>query len=221
MQISPDIEPLHAKIIVESDFGDIGIEDISLTKGILKEKHGKKYKLKKRRDYEIFPGRKFYITKNIGLTLFQGKNKEIEHYLEELNMEHLKDYLYTKKPTLFDQNNENEIADDSNLPLEFEHESRVNTEDFNNFDYIPMDDEYLNDELRKYKLEDEKILKEVLEAPNNLGEIINNTNNKTAYLHEDERLNIDKGIHQEIDQMLTQRLTRKQYQQYSINENNS
>ena len=140
------IESLHAKVIVSDDFKDIGIEDISISNTIFREKDGQRLKLKKRREYELIPNRIFYLTQKMKFFLFEGKLETIENYLKENNMGYYIDYLRSKsdlyQPKREEEDNisliESKKEEEENKVKEI-----VNIEDFNNFDYIPGDEAYI------------------------------------------------------------------------------
>ena len=182
------IESLHAKVIVSDDFKDIGIEDISISNTIFREKDGQRLKLKKRREYELIPNRIFYLTQKMKFFLFEGKLETIENYLKENNMGYYIDYLRSKsdlyQPKREEEDNisliESKKEEEENKVKEI-----VNIEDFNNFDYIPGDEAYIAKE-EEEKKEKEKIISELLEPPKDINEILPKESNiNLSYDEED------------------------------------
>ena len=152
------IEALHAKVTVNDEFNDIGIEDISISNTIYREKNGTRTKLKKRREYELFPNRIFYLTLKMKFFLYEGQIEQIEKYLRDNNLSYYIGYLKSKAND-YHIKEKNEDEDDDNLSLEYREEKNssepkkvVNIEDFNNFDYIPGDE--------KYKVEEDNVNEE-------------------------------------------------------------
>lgn len=202
------IESLHAKVIVSDDFKDIGIEDISISNTIFREKDGQRLKLKKRREYELIPNRIFYLTQKMKFFLFEGKLETIENYLKENNMGYYIDYLRSKSD-LYQPKREEE----DNISLieskKEEEENRVkeivNIEDFNNFDYIPGDEAYIAKE-EEEKKEKEKIISELLEPPKDINEILPKESNiNLSYDEED------------IGKMLSERLRKRKKENSLLN----
>ncbi len=194
------IESLHAKVIVSDDFKDIGIEDISISNTIFREKDGQRLKLKKRREYELIPNRIFYLTQKMKFFLFEGKLETIENYLKENNMGYYIDYLRSKsdlyQPKREEEDNisliESKKEEEENKVKEI-----VNIEDFNNFDYIPGDEAYIAKE-EEEKKEKEKIISELLEPPKDINEILPKESNiNLSYDEED------------IGKMLSERLRKR------------
>ena len=194
------IESLHAKVIVSDDFKDIGIEDISISNTIFREKDGQRLKLKKRREYELIPNRIFYLTQKMKFFLFEGKLDTIENYLKENNMGYYIDYLRSKsdlyQPKREEEDNisliESKKEEEENKVKEI-----VNIEDFNNFDYIPGDEAYIAKE-EEEKKEKEKIISELLEPPKDINEILPKESNiNLSYDEED------------IGKMLSERLRKR------------
>ena len=194
------IESLHAKVIVSDDFKDIGIEDISISNTIFREKDGQRLKLKKRREYELIPNRIFYLTQKMKFFLFEGKLETIENYLKENNMGYYIDYLRSKsdlyQPKREEEDNisliESKKEEEENKVKEI-----VNIEDFNNFDYIPGDEAYIAKE-EEEKKEKEKIISELLEPPKDINEILPKESNiNLSYDEED------------IEKMLSERLRKR------------
>ena len=202
------IESLHAKVIVSDDFKDIGIEDISISNTIFREKDGQRLKLKKRREYELIPNRIFYLTQKMKFFLFEGKLETIENYLKENNMGYYIDYLRSKsdlyQPKREEEDNisliESKKEEEENKAKEI-----VNIEDFNNFDYIPGDEAYIAKE-EEEKKEKEKIISELLEPPKDINEILpKETNIDLSYDEED------------IGKMLSERLRKRKKENSLLN----
>ena len=202
------IESLHAKVIVSDDFKDIGIEDISISNTIFREKDGQRLKLKKRREYELIPNRIFYLTQKMKFFLFEGKLETIENYLKENNMGYYIDYLRSKsdlyQPKREEEDNisliESKKEEEENKVKEI-----VNIEDFNNFDYIPGDEAYIAKE-EEEKKEKEKIISELLEPPKDINEILPKESNiNLSYDEED------------IGKMLSERLRKRKKENSLLN----
>ena len=202
------IESLHAKVIVSDDFKDIGIEDISISNTIFREKDGQRLKLKKRREYELIPNRIFYLTQKMKFFLFEGKLETIENYLKENNMGYYIDYLRSKsdlyQPKREEEDNisliESKKEEEENKVKEI-----VNIEDFNNFDYIPGDEAYIAKEEEETK-EKEKIISELLEPPKDINEILPKESNiNLSYDEED------------IGKMLSERLRKRKKENSLLN----
>ena len=202
------IESLHAKVIVSDDFKDIGIEDISISNTIFREKDGQRLKLKKRREYELIPNRTFYLTQKMKFFLFEGKLEAIENYLKENNMGYYIDYLRSKsdlyQPKREEEDNisliESKKEEEENKVKEI-----VNIEDFNNFDYIPGDEAYIAKE-EEEKKEKEKIISELLEPPKDINEILPKESNiNLSYDEED------------IGKMLSERLRKRKKENSLLN----
>lgn len=202
------IESLHAKVIVSDDFKDIGIEDISISNTIFREKDGQRLKLKKRREYELIPNRIFYLTQKMKFFLFEGKLETIENYLKENNMGYYIDYLRSKsdlyQPKREEEDNisliESKKEEEENKVKEI-----VNIEDFNNFDYIPGDEVYIAKE-EEEKKEKEKIISELLEPPKDINEILPKESNiNLSYDEED------------IGKMLSERLRKRKKENSLLN----
>lgn len=202
------IESLHAKVIVSDDFKDIGIEDISISNTIFREKDGQRLKLKKRREYELIPNRIFYLTQKMKFFLFEGKLETIENYLKENNMGYYIDYLRSKsdlyQPKREEEDNisliESKKEEEENKVKEI-----VNIEDFNNFDYIPGDEAYIAKE-EEEKKEKEKIISELLEPPKDINEIL------------PKESNIDLSYDEEdIGKMLSERLRKRKKENSLLN----
>lgn len=202
------IESLHAKVIVSDDFKDIGIEDISISNTIFREKDGQRLKLKKRREYELIPNRIFYLTQKMKFFLFEGKLDTIENYLKENNMGYYIDYLRSKsdlyQPKREEEDNisliESKKEEEENKVKEI-----VNIEDFNNFDYIPGDEAYIAKE-EEEKKEKEKIISELLEPPKDINEILPKESNiNLSYDEED------------IGKMLSERLRKRKKENSLLN----
>ena len=202
------IESLHAKVIVSDDFKDIGIEDISISNTIFREKDGQRLKLKKRREYELIPNRIFYLTQKMKFFLFEGKLETIENYLKENNMGYYIDYLRSKsdlyQPRREEEDNisliESKKEEEENKVKEI-----VNIEDFNNFDYIPGDEAYIAKE-EEEKKEKEKIISELLEPPKDINEILPKESNiNLSYDEED------------IGKMLSERLRKRKKENSLLN----
>ena len=202
------IESLHAKVIVSDDFKDIGIEDISISNTIFREKDGQRLKLKKRREYELIPNRTFYLTQKMKFFLFEGKLETIENYLKENNMGYYIDYLRSKsdlyQPKREEEDNisliESKKEEEENKVKEI-----VNIEDFNNFDYIPGDEAYIAKE-EEEKKEKEKIISELLEPPKDINEILPKESNiNLSYDEED------------IGKMLSERLRKRKKENSLLN----
>ena len=202
------IESLHAKVIVSDDFKDIGIEDISISNTIFREKDGQRLKLKKRREYELIPNRIFYLTQKMKFFLFEGKLEIIENYLKENNMGYYIDYLRSKsdlyQPKREEEDNisliESKKEEEENKVKEI-----VNIEDFNNFDYIPGDEAYIAKE-EEEKKEKEKIISELLEPPKDINEILPKESNiNLSYDEED------------IGKMLSERLRKRKKENSLLN----
>ena len=202
------IESLHAKVIVSDDFKDIGIEDISISNTIFREKDGQRLKLKKRREYELIPNRIFYLTQKMKFFLFEGKLETIENYLKENNMGYYIDYLRSKsdlyQPKREEEDNisliESKKEEEENKAKEI-----VNIEDFNNFDYIPGDEAYIAKE-EEEKKEKEKIISELLEPPKDINEILPKESNiNLSYDEED------------IGKMLSERLRKRKKENSLLN----
>ena len=224
------IESLHAKVIVNDSFNDIGIEDISISNTIYKEKLGKKIKLKKRREYELVPNRTFYLTLKMTFFLFEGSLEQIERFLKENNMGFYIDYLKTKIDSLKSSLSKND-EDDDNLSLEYRDKDNktiaFKSEDFNNFDYIPGEDNYNEEHFEKnnekneehveevdikYKLgtfktdDEKKILSELLDLPKDITELLP----KNEDDDDKKVINLQNNIEEDFGQMLSERLrTRK------------
>ena len=202
------IESLHAKVIVNDDFKDIGIEDISISNTIYREKDGQKLKLKKRREYELFPNRIFYLTHKMKFFLFEGKLETIEKYLKDNNMSYYIDYLKSKSELYQSKQEEEEniSVEESRKEEETNKEKEiVNIEDFNNFDYIPGDEAYIEKE-EKEKKEKEKITSDLLEPPKDINEILpKDTNINISYDEED------------IGKMLSERLRKRKKENSLLN----
>ena len=206
------IESLHAKVIVSDDFKDIGIEDISISNTIFREKDGQRLKLKKRREYELIPNRIFYLTQKMKFFLFEGKLETIENYLKENNMGYYIDYLRSKsdlyQPKREEEDNisliESKKEEEENKVKEI-----VNIEDFNNFDYIPGDEAYIAKE-EEEKKEKEKIISELLEPPKDINEILPKESNiNLSYDEED------------IGKMLSERLRKRKKENSLLNKKHS
>ena len=202
------IESLHAKVIVSDDFKDIGIEDISISNTIFREKDGQRLKLKKRREYELIPNRIFYLTQKMKFFIFEGKLETIENYLKENNMGYYIDYLRSKsdlyQPKREEEDNisliESKKEEEENKVKEI-----VNIEDFNNFDYIPGDEAYIAKE-EEEKKEKEKIISELLEPPKDINEILPKESNiNLSYDEED------------IGKMLSERLRKRKKENSLLN----
>ena len=202
------IESLHAKVIVSDDFKDIGIEDISISNTIFREKDGQRLKLKKRREYELIPNRIFYLTQKMKFFLFEGKLETIQNYLKENNMGYYIDYLRSKsdlyQPRREEEDNisliESKKEEEENKVKEI-----VNIEDFNNFDYIPGDEAYIAKE-EEEKKEKEKIISELLEPPKDINEILPKESNiNLSYDEED------------IGKMLSERLRKRKKENSLLN----
>ena len=202
------IESLHAKVIVSDDFKDIGIEDISISNTIFREKDGQRLKLKKRREYELIPNRIFYLTQKMKFFLFEGQLETIENYLKENNMGYYIDYLRSKsdlyQPKREEEDNisliESKKEEEENKVKEI-----VNIEDFNNFDYIPGDEAYIAKE-EEEKKEKEKIISELLEPPKDINEILPKESNiNLSYDEED------------IGKMLSERLRKRKKENSLLN----
>ena len=202
------IESLHAKVIVSDDFKDIGIEDISISNTIFREKDGQRLKLKKRREYELIPNRIFYLTQKMKFFLFEGKLETIENYLKENNMGYYIDYLRSKSDLYQPKREEEDNI--SLIELKKEEEENkvkeiVNIEDFNNFDYIPGDEAYIAKE-EEEKKEKEKIISELLEPPKDINEILPKESNiNLSYDEED------------IGKMLSERLRKRKKENSLLN----
>ena len=202
------IESLHAKVIVSDDFKDIGIEDISISNTIFREKDGQRLKLKKRREYELIPNRIFYLTQKMKFFLFEGKLETIENYLKENNMGYYIDYLRSKsdlyQPKREEEDNisliESKKEEEENKVKEI-----VNIEDFNNFDYIPGDEAYIAKE-EEEKKEKEKIISELLEPPKDINEI----------LPKESKINLSYD-EEDIEKMLSERLRKRKKENSLLN----
>lgn len=226
------IESLHAKVIVNDSFNDIGIEDISISNTIYKEKLGKKIKLKKRREYELVPNRIFYLTLKMKFFLFEGSLEHIEGFLKENNMGFYIDYLKAKIDSLKSSLSKNDEENDGdNLSLEYRDKDNkaiiFKSEDFNNFDYIPGEDNYneehsnksiekneehvededIKNKLGTFKTDDEKkILSELLDLPKDITELLP----KNEYNEDKNVINLQNSKDEDFGQMLSERLrTRK------------
>ena len=202
------IESLHAKVIVSDDFKDIGIEDISISNTIFREKDGQRLKLKKRREYELIPNRIFYLTQKMKFFLFEGKLETIENYLKENNMGYYIDYLRSKRD-LYQPKREEEdnisLIESKKEEEENKVKEIVNIEDFNNFDYIPGDEAYIAKE-EEEKKEKEKIISELLEPPKDINEILPKESNiNLSYDEED------------IGKMLSERLRKRKKENSLLN----
>ena len=202
------IESLHAKVIVSDDFKDIGIEDISISNTIFREKDGQRLKLKKRREYELIPNRIFYLTQKMKFFLFEGKLETIENYLKENNMGYYIDYLRSKSD-LYQPKREEEdnisLIESKKEEEENKMKEIVNIEDFNNFDYIPGDEAYIAKE-EEEKKEKEKIISELLEPPKDINEILPKESNiNLSYDEED------------IGKMLSERLRKRKKENSLLN----
>ena len=144
--LDKSIESFHAKLIVNEGFNDIALEDISISNTIFKERNGMKIRLKKQREYEVFPMRTFYLTSKMKFFLFEGTITQIEKFLCQHKLSFYFEQL-KEKYKIYDQPTEKE----NNMKLEDikQNKSEVyegksfNVEDFNNFDYVPGDEEYV------------------------------------------------------------------------------
>lgn len=215
------IESSHAKIIVKDNFNDIGIEDISISNTIYKERNGIKIQLKKQREYEMLHMRNFYLTKKMRFYLFEGTLHQIENFLCQHKLSFYFEYLQQKLKSIYYKNNEDDFnnnkqinIENKNAPNEITIRKEVNSEDFNNFDYIPGEDEYINNTYTennsnhiKTRKQKEKILTEVLELPTNINDIL--TNQPIYNIPNDNNNNYRNNLSQEEDdfsKMLSQRL---------------
>ena len=216
------IESFHAKIIVRENFNDIGIEDISISNTIYKERNGIKIQLKKQREYEMFHMRNFYLTKKMRFYLFEGTIHQIENYLCQHKLSFYLEYLQQKFKNIYYKHNEDDI---NNKQKNIENKintsndkigKEVNSEDFNNFDYIPGEEEYINNTYTEYcnhiktRKQTEKILTEVLELPTNINDIL--ANQPLYNIPNDTSLSQDED---DFSKMLSQRL-RKNFNKHTL-----
>ena len=225
------IESFHAKLIVNEGFNDIALEDISISNTIFKERNGVKIRLKKQREYEVFHMRTFYLTSKIKFYLFEGTITQIETFLCQHKLgvyfEYLKEKfkVYDQQPEKKDSINLQDIK--PNKSEAFEGKS-FNFEDFNNFDYVPGDEDYVyNNKTDNYNHYHHK------ESNDNYSNELEHNNKKVLTEIMDSSLNIkhkgmqqiiqDNGTHKEDDdddefsKILSQRLRKKKIKNTNTN----
>ena len=228
------IESFHAKLIVSEGFNDIALEDISISNTIFKERNGMKIRLKKQREYEVFPMRTFYLTSKMKFFLFEGTITQIENFLSQHKLNFYFEYLkekfkvYDKQPEIENTVKVEDIKQNKNEVYEGK---SFNVEDFNNFDYVPGDEEYFynnkvdsynqyhhkegnenySNDHEQFEYHKKKVLAEVMDSSTNI-------KNK-----EIQQISHENGIHKEEDdeddfsKILSQRLRKKKIKNSTIN----